>query len=62
MDPRKRATVVFAKSMGQCSSQATAYGMCVTSKLEEVRKDLCAAEFQAFKNCVQKAVSDRVFQ
>ena len=33
------------------------YGACVLANYEEVQKDMCAAVFAEFKNCVQKEVS-----
>lgn len=38
--------------------QAAAYGACVNAKYLEVEKDMCKAEFETFKACVSKAVSD----
>jgi hypothetical protein len=34
-----------------------AYGQCVLATYQDVRKDMCAAEFSEFKQCVQVAVS-----
>lgn len=37
--------------------QAAIYGACVNAKYLEVERDMCKVEFQAFKDCVMKAVS-----
>lgn len=54
--PTRQKMAVFARSLGSCSKQATVYGRCVASKVEDVQKGLCQMEFNAFKECVQKAV------
>jgi hypothetical protein len=35
------------------TSQSLAYGRCIGKSYTEVSKDMCQAEFQAFKDCVQ---------
>ncbi|KAJ8263788.1 hypothetical protein GJAV_G00141290 [Gymnothorax javanicus] len=44
--------------IAQCSSEAAAYGRCVsatTRSKQELRRDLCAAEFNALKKCFTAA-------
>jgi hypothetical protein len=45
-------------SKAYSSWQAAAYGACVNAKYLEVGKDMCKAEFDVFKACVTKVVSD----
>ena len=40
--------------------QSVVYGKCVASHMEDIQKDICAKEFLAFKECVQKHVSPDV--
>ncbi|RSH92233.1 hypothetical protein EHS25_008648 [Saitozyma podzolica] len=46
----------LAKAATSCSAQSAAYGRCIGKSYQEVSKDMCQAEFLAFKECVQKAV------
>ncbi|XP_035261311.1 NADH dehydrogenase [ubiquinone] 1 alpha subcomplex assembly factor 8 [Anguilla rostrata] len=44
----------FPELFAQCSTEAAAYGKCVsatTKSKQELRRDLCAAEFNALKRC-----------
>lgn len=46
-----------------CVVQAAAYGKCVaatTTGRQELKKDLCAKEFEALRTCFTNAVSDKV--
>ncbi|KIO21725.1 hypothetical protein M407DRAFT_28715 [Tulasnella calospora MUT 4182] len=43
----------LATAAATCSSTAAAYGACVAGNYKEVNKEMCAAEFNAFKQCVQ---------
>ncbi|CAG8455157.1 13395_t:CDS:10 [Acaulospora morrowiae] len=52
----RRTVEVIAKGMAGCSVQATTYAKCITNHLENINKDLCAKEFDAFKKCLQKAI------
>lgn len=40
-----------------CNSQGAAYGKCIGARYQDVDKGMCAAEFQAFRQCVTQAVS-----
>ncbi|PWN95623.1 hypothetical protein FA09DRAFT_340948 [Tilletiopsis washingtonensis] len=46
--------MALGRSVGACSASARMYGACVLANYEEVQKDMCAAVFAEFKNCVQK--------
>nr|XP_031860613.1 uncharacterized protein CI109_003944 [Kwoniella shandongensis]KAA5527685.1 hypothetical protein CI109_003944 [Kwoniella shandongensis] len=43
----------LAKASQSCSAQSLAYGKCVGKSYTEVSKDMCQAEFVAFRQCVQ---------
>ncbi|KAK8847441.1 hypothetical protein IAR55_005299 [Kwoniella newhampshirensis] len=43
----------LAKASQSCSAQSLAYGKCIGKSYTEVSKDMCQAEFVAFKQCVQ---------
>jgi hypothetical protein len=45
----------FNRSAGN-PRQASVYGKCIVARYQEVERDMCAKEFQAFKACVTKAV------
>jgi hypothetical protein len=55
---RRRASLQCRMRVADAASlQARMYGACVLANYEEVQKDMCAAVFAEFKNCVQKEVS-----
>lgn len=39
-----------------CAAQASVYGKCITASYMDVTKDMCAAEFAKFKECLREAV------
>ncbi|XP_055509957.1 NADH dehydrogenase [ubiquinone] 1 alpha subcomplex assembly factor 8 [Leucoraja erinacea] len=44
----------FPQFVAACSEEASAYGRCVATIVQEnqdLRKNMCAKEFQAFKKC-----------
>uniref|UniRef100_A0A3B5BEV1 NADH:ubiquinone oxidoreductase complex assembly factor 8 n=1 Tax=Stegastes partitus TaxID=144197 RepID=A0A3B5BEV1_9TELE len=48
----------FPELLAQCSDEAAVYGKCVaasTKGREELKKDLCAREFEALKTCFANA-------
>ncbi|KAM3859586.1 NADH dehydrogenase [ubiquinone] 1 alpha subcomplex assembly factor 8 [Diretmus argenteus] len=48
----------FPELIAQCPGEAAAYGKCVaatTTGRQELRKDLCAKEFEALKTCFANA-------
>jgi NADH dehydrogenase [ubiquinone] 1 alpha subcomplex assembly factor 8 len=56
MKKESRSVAVFAKGVAACSHQAKTYGQCITARYTDVHRDVCAKEFQAFKNCVQQSL------
>uniref|UniRef100_A0A3Q3EXC4 NADH:ubiquinone oxidoreductase complex assembly factor 8 n=1 Tax=Labrus bergylta TaxID=56723 RepID=A0A3Q3EXC4_9LABR len=45
---------LFPELLAQCSAEASVYGKCVaatTTGTHELKKDLCAKEFEALKTC-----------
>ncbi|RSH83371.1 uncharacterized protein EHS24_007051 [Apiotrichum porosum] len=52
----KQPLKTLARASQSCAKQSLVYGACIGKSYQEVHKDMCAAEFQAFKDCVQKAV------
>ncbi|XP_044035721.1 NADH dehydrogenase [ubiquinone] 1 alpha subcomplex assembly factor 8 isoform X1 [Siniperca chuatsi] len=53
---------LFPELFAQCAGEAAVYGKCVaatTTGRQELRKDLCAKEFEALKTCFTSAVSER---
>ncbi|CAJ1080758.1 NADH dehydrogenase 1 alpha subcomplex assembly factor 8 [Labrus bergylta] [Xyrichtys novacula] len=53
---------VFPELLAQCSAEAAAYGKCVaatTSSSQELKKDLCAKEFEALKTCFVNAAKKK---
>lgn len=48
---------LLANGVASCSAQASIYGKCIAANYQGVTKDMCQKEFQAFKQCVQLAVS-----
>ncbi|KAG7507489.1 hypothetical protein JOB18_035682 [Solea senegalensis] len=53
---------LFPEIFAQCGSEAAAYGKCVSATTtggQELKKDLCAKEFQALKTCFTNAAKKR---
>ncbi|KAF7204765.1 NADH dehydrogenase [ubiquinone] 1 alpha subcomplex assembly factor 8 [Nothobranchius furzeri] len=53
---------LFSEVFAQCADEAAAYGKCVaatTTGRQELKKDLCAREFQALKTCFTHAAKKR---
>ncbi|XP_053269208.1 NADH dehydrogenase [ubiquinone] 1 alpha subcomplex assembly factor 8 [Pleuronectes platessa] len=53
----------FPELFAQCSAEATVYGKCVaatTTGRQELKKDMCAKEFEALKTCFTNAAKKRV--
>ena len=51
--PLKRLAVAATTT---CAAPASVYGKCILANYQDAKKDMCAAEFRAFKDCVQTAV------
>ncbi|KAK7919805.1 hypothetical protein WMY93_011089 [Mugilogobius chulae] len=52
----------FPELFAECSLEAAAYGKCVaatTTSKQELKKDLCAKEFEALKTCFTNASKKR---
>ena len=47
----------LASSFAECSTQAKAYGVCVSLHLESVQKGACKKEFQALQTCFRKSIA-----
>ncbi|XP_005721728.1 NADH dehydrogenase [ubiquinone] 1 alpha subcomplex assembly factor 8 [Pundamilia nyererei] len=53
---------LFPELFAQCANEAAVYGKCVaatTTGTQELRKDLCAKEFEALKICFTNAAKKR---
>ena len=46
-----RLSAVFGRMTADCPHLVRAYGACVASHLDDLRRDACAAEFVAMKQC-----------
>ena len=46
----------LAKASKSCAGQSAAYGKCIAASYHDVSKDMCQAEFAAFKDCVQVGI------
>ncbi|MEQ2226657.1 hypothetical protein ILYODFUR_029592 [Ilyodon furcidens] len=54
---------VFPELLSQCAEEAAVYGKCVaasTTGKHELKKDLCAKEFEALKTCFTNAARKRI--
>ncbi|KAM9838060.1 NADH dehydrogenase [ubiquinone] 1 alpha subcomplex assembly factor 8 [Aulostomus maculatus] len=52
----------FPELLAQCSVEAATYGKCVTATTtgrQELRKDLCAKEFEALRTCFANAAKKK---
>uniref|UniRef100_A0A0K3C744 Uncharacterized protein n=1 Tax=Rhodotorula toruloides TaxID=5286 RepID=A0A0K3C744_RHOTO len=52
-----RPLAQLPKAAAQCAQAGAAYGKCIGARYQDVDKGMCAAEFQAFRQCVTQAVS-----
>uniref|UniRef100_A0A8C8RWJ5 NADH:ubiquinone oxidoreductase complex assembly factor 8 n=1 Tax=Pelusios castaneus TaxID=367368 RepID=A0A8C8RWJ5_9SAUR len=53
----------FPELLTGCRDQAAAYGRCVaatTTGQAEVRRDMCAQEFEALRRCIRQAAKKTV--
>ncbi|EME83028.1 uncharacterized protein MYCFIDRAFT_36377 [Pseudocercospora fijiensis CIRAD86] len=51
MPGRTRPIEKFAEATAKCSAEGAVYGKCVAMNYQNVKKDLCAREFMALKDC-----------
>ncbi|XP_054877139.1 NADH dehydrogenase [ubiquinone] 1 alpha subcomplex assembly factor 8 [Poeciliopsis prolifica] len=53
----------FTELVAQCADEAAVYGQCVaattTTGKQELKKDLCAKEFEALKTCFTNAAKKK---
>jgi hypothetical protein len=54
--PPLRLSSVFGQMMTDCPAQVAAYGQCLSANLDNLRKDACAAEFAAMRQCATTAL------
>lgn len=53
---------LFPELFAQCADEAAVYGKCVAATMtgrQELKKDLCANEFEALKICFTNAAKKR---
>ncbi|EMF14050.1 uncharacterized protein SEPMUDRAFT_124339 [Sphaerulina musiva SO2202] len=55
MPGRTRPIEKFAEAAAKCSPEGAVYGKCVAANYQNVKKDMCAREFLALKDCYIKA-------
>jgi hypothetical protein len=51
MPPRTRPIEKFAEATAKCAPEGIVYGKCVGSNFQNAKKDMCAKEFLALKDC-----------
>ena len=51
MSGRTRPIEKFAEATAKCAQQGAVYGKCVAANYQNVKKDMCIAEFMALKDC-----------
>ncbi|CAE6457814.1 unnamed protein product [Rhizoctonia solani] len=51
-----RPILKLAQASTSCAAPAKAYGQCILTSYQDVRKDMCSVKFMEFKNCVQAAM------
>ncbi|BGP33278.1 hypothetical protein JCM10296v2_005072 [Rhodotorula toruloides] len=51
-----RPLAQLPKAAAQCAQAGAAYGKCIGARYQDVDKGMCAAEFQAFRQCVTQAM------
>ncbi|KZT56468.1 hypothetical protein CALCODRAFT_483939 [Calocera cornea HHB12733] len=49
----------LADATNSCALPAKAYGTCILGTYKDVARHACAAEFSAFKRCVQAAMKKK---
>ncbi|KAI7884334.1 hypothetical protein K492DRAFT_174244 [Lichtheimia hyalospora FSU 10163] len=54
-----KGVALLAQGVASCSSQATMYGKCITARYQDVHKDMCVKEFEAFRSCVQRTIKKK---
>lgn len=51
-----RLSSVWGRMMTDCPAQVAAYGKCVADNLDDLRRDACAQQFAAVKQCADSAL------
>jgi hypothetical protein len=51
MPGRTRPIEKFAEATAKCMPEGVVYSKCVSSNFQNVKKDMCAKEFLALKDC-----------
>ncbi|CZT17339.1 uncharacterized protein RCC_03173 [Ramularia collo-cygni] len=51
MPGRTRPIEKFAEATAKCSAEGAFYGKCVAANYQNAKKDMCAREFMALKDC-----------
>ena len=52
-----RLTAVWNRMMADCPGEVAAYGKCVVDNLEDLRRDACAEQFAAMRQCAHAALA-----
>lgn len=55
--PPTRLSAVWARMAVDCPGQVAAYGKCVADNLDDLRRDACAQQFAAMRQCAQSALA-----
>ncbi|KAI8899642.1 hypothetical protein BC833DRAFT_584993 [Globomyces pollinis-pini] len=56
---RIRPIKKLAKSVGECSQSAIAYGACINRHFADAQHQSCQTEFNQFKACVVKSLKSK---
>lgn len=46
----------LSTSTSKCLLEGTVYANCILQHMDDIQKDMCSAQFMAFKDCVTKNV------
>lgn len=52
-----RLSAVWTRMTADCPGQVAAYGKCVADNLEDLRRDACAEQFAAMRQCAHAALA-----
>ncbi|BFZ58457.1 hypothetical protein PYCC9005_005519 [Savitreella phatthalungensis] len=55
----QRPLARLSSAMSRCGVEGAAYGRCVVSQVDDIGKDGCVREFEAFKACVSRGLGGR---
>lgn len=51
-----RLSTVWGRMMTDCPGQVAAYGKCIADNLDNLKRDACAPQFAAMKQCAEAAL------